>query len=68
MAESIEKLCGKLSLLEGEKIGIAIAEGEVEEARAQGGRCLIGKIWMGKRVNKEAFKTVLSRIWRTIRV
>jgi hypothetical protein len=34
MAESIEKLCGKLSLLEGEKIGIAIAEGEVEEARA----------------------------------
>lgn len=67
MAESIENLCGKLTLLEGEKKGITITEGEVEEARAQGGRCLIGRIWTEKTVNKEAFKTVLSRVWRTVR-
>ncbi|XP_059436243.1 uncharacterized protein LOC132169189 [Corylus avellana] len=66
MAEQLEKLWGTISLTEGEKNGIAITEGEIEEARAQGGRCLIGKLWMGKRVNKDALKTVLSRIWRTL--
>lgn len=67
MTESIEKLCGQLTLLEGEKTGISITEGDVEEVRAQGGRCLIGRIWSEKLVNKEAFKSVLSRVWQTIR-
>ena len=52
--------------LRGEKVGLTITEGEVDELRAQGGRCLVGRIWMGRTVNKEAFKSVLSRIWRTI--
>jgi hypothetical protein len=28
---------------------------------------LVGKIWFGKRINKDAFKQVLSRLWRTRR-
>jgi hypothetical protein len=64
MADQLEKLCGSISLTEGEKVGLTITEGEVDEVRAQGGRCLVGKVWMGRRANKEAFKTVLSRIWR----
>jgi hypothetical protein len=51
----------------GEKASITITEGEIEEIRAQGGRCLVGRIWMTKRVNKEAFKVVLTRVWRTTR-
>jgi hypothetical protein len=66
MADQLEKLCGNISLTEGEKAGLTIIEGEVDEVRAQVGRCLVGKIWMGRTVNEEAFKTVLSRIWRTI--
>jgi hypothetical protein len=67
MAEQLEELCGNISLSEGEKARITITEGEIEEVRAQGGRCLIGRIWMGKRVNKEAFKIVLTRVWHTIK-
>ena len=56
-----------LSLCEQERTRIAIIEGEIEETRTHGGWCLIGKIWIGKKVNKEAFMIVLSRIWRTKR-
>jgi hypothetical protein len=66
MADQIEKLCGSISLTEGEKVGLTITEGEVDEVRAQGGRCLVGKVWMGRKANKEAFTTVLSRIWRIL--
>jgi hypothetical protein len=52
---------------EGERIEINITKGEVEEIGEQGGRCLIGRIWMAKKVNKEAFKSVLSQIWCTVR-
>jgi hypothetical protein len=38
MAEQLEKLCRNISLTEGEKAGITITEGEIEEVRAQGGR------------------------------
>jgi hypothetical protein len=67
MAEELEELCGNISLTEGEKSGINISEGEVVEAREKGTRCLVGKIWFGKRINKDAFKQVLSRLWRTRR-
>lgn len=54
-AEQLEKLCGNnnISLTKGEKI---------EEVLAQGGWCLIGRIWIGKKVNREAFKTVIQNM------
>jgi predicted DNA-binding antitoxin AbrB/MazE fold protein len=37
MAELLEKLCGKISLSEGQRIGITITtEGEIQEVLAQG--------------------------------
>lgn len=66
MADDIETLCGKISLTGGEKIGISITEGEVAEVREIGGRCLVGRIGDTIRVNKEAFRSVLSRLWRTV--
>jgi hypothetical protein len=38
---------------------------EVAGAKKQGNNCLIGKIWAGKRVNKEGFISVFKRIWQT---
>jgi hypothetical protein len=62
MADQLGELCGKISLTKGESEGIKITEGEVEEVRVQGGKCLTGRIWMVKKVNNEAFKSVLSQI------
>jgi hypothetical protein len=67
MAEGLEELCGKISLIAGEKQGLKITEGEVAVTREKGKRCLIGWLWAGKHTNKEAFQTVLSQIWRTRR-
>lgn len=64
MDEELEKMCGKISLSEGEHNEITISEGEIVEAKAQGENCVVGKIWTEKSVNKEAFRSVLSRIWR----
>jgi hypothetical protein len=65
MAEELEELCGKISLTEGERIGIQIDEHEVSEARVVAGKCLVGKVWADKLVNKEAFQSVMSNVWRT---
>ena len=65
MAEELEKLCGKISLIEGEKVGLIICEGEIADGREKEERCLVGRIGGEWRVNKEAFRSVLSQIWRT---
>lgn len=64
MAEELEKLCGKITLTEGERVGVVICEGEIADGREKGERCLVGRIGGERRVNKEAFRSVLSRIWR----
>lgn len=61
----MEKLCGKISLIGGEQVGITVTEGEIAEGREKGDCCLIGMIGTDRKINREAFKTVLSRIWRT---
>jgi hypothetical protein len=66
MAEEIEKLCGKISLTGGENKGLIICEGELAGGRERADRCLVGKVGSDRRVNKEAFQTVLSQLWRTV--
>jgi hypothetical protein len=36
MVEDIEELCWKISLTEGERVGINISEGEIADARETG--------------------------------
>jgi hypothetical protein len=64
---AMEVLCGNISLSEGEKAGITITEVEIGEVRAQGGRCLVGQIWMERKVNNDAFIDVFTRVWRTMK-
>jgi hypothetical protein len=61
----MNRLQGSTTLSEGEQLGIDVEDFEVAEAKKQSSNCLIGKIWAGKRVNKEGFITVFKRIWRT---
>ena len=64
MVESRDQMGKKAIRTKGEKEGIAITEDDVGEIRAQGEYCSIGRIWAEKKkINKEAFKTVLSQIW-----
>jgi hypothetical protein len=55
MTESLEELCGQISLTEWERVGIQVTEEEIADTRAIGGKCLVGKLWNEKLVNKEAF-------------
>lgn len=45
-------------------LGISITEGEIADVRKKGELCLVGRLWSEKNTNKEAFESVLSRIWR----
>lgn len=66
MRDNLETLCGRMSLVGGEKMGIKIMEGEVAANREKRERCLVGRVGDGKKVNKEAFKNVISQLWRTV--
>ena len=66
MADELEDLCGRISLTKKEKVGIKVEEGDVLEVREVVGKCLMGKVWAEKNINKEAFKTVLANIWCTV--
>jgi hypothetical protein len=66
MEGELEKLCSRTSLTEKEKIGLSIVGSDVEDAKVQDARCLVGRICTEKGINKEAFKSVLSRLWHTI--
>jgi hypothetical protein len=58
------KMKRNLTLSEGEQLGILVDDCEVAEAKKQGHNCLIGKIWAGKRINRDSFVRVFKRIWR----
>jgi len=54
------------SLTKGESKSIQLEAEEVEELRAKGRKCLVGRMGVPKRINKEAFRNLLTRIWRLV--
>jgi hypothetical protein len=62
----LERLCSKISLTDGAKVGIKVTESDVAKTREKSTNYLVGKLWTNKTINKEAFNAVLSRIWRTV--
>jgi hypothetical protein len=56
---------GGFPLSEGEQKGITIAEGTTQILCAKGSKCIVGRLWVPKKLNKEAFKAILIRIWRS---
>lgn len=66
MVDELEVLCGRISFSDREKEGISISEGEVAILQEKRSRCLVGRFGTEKRVNREAFKSLLTRIWRPV--
>jgi hypothetical protein len=44
MEDLLETLCGKMTLIKGEKVGITISEDETGDIRMKSGRCLIRRL------------------------
>jgi hypothetical protein len=55
---------GNFPLTAGESQSIQLEVEEVKDLRAKGKKCLVGRLGVLKRFNKEAFKNLLIRIWR----
>jgi hypothetical protein len=47
-------------------LGITIGDEETEDLQVKGSKCLVGRLGVPKKLNKEAFKSLLLRIWRTM--
>jgi hypothetical protein len=66
MEELIGSLGDSISLMEGERQGLIITEDETAELHLKSGRCLVGKLMSERRVHKEAFQSMMSKIWKTL--
>jgi hypothetical protein len=66
MEESKRNLLGGFPLSEGEQKGIEIAVDSVQDLWHKGSKCLVGRLGVPKKLNKEAFKAILLRIWRPV--
>jgi len=53
-----------LPLSEGEQKGLEIVETSTQELCNKGNKCLVGRLGVPKKLNNEAFKSILLRIWR----
>jgi hypothetical protein len=51
-------------MTEGEQKGITIDDGEILDLKQKGTKCLVGRLGIPKKLNNEAFKAILLRIWR----
>jgi hypothetical protein len=47
----------------GEQNGITISTGDTGVIREKGDQCLIGRVWTEKKITREVFETILSRLW-----
>jgi len=65
MEELVDKLGGGMSLLEGEKTGIMITEDDTTDLRMRSGRCMVGRVMSERRIQKDAFRALMARLWKT---
>jgi hypothetical protein len=66
MEESLAVLCGRISLTEGKNVGITINEGEIADLKEKGARCLVWSNAVEKKITMEAFKDLLSKLWKPV--
>jgi hypothetical protein len=51
---------------EGELQEVDISDDETKELRTKGSKCLIGRLGVAKKIHRDSFKAILTRIWRTV--
>jgi hypothetical protein len=64
MTEGNGNVLGGFPLSKREQKEIVVAESAIQELCNKGSLCLVGRLGVPKKLNKEAFKAVLQRIWR----
>jgi len=66
MEELIESMGDRIKLTEGERKGITIIEFYTADLRARSECCLLGRLISDRRIQKEAFKALMTRLWKTL--
>jgi hypothetical protein len=64
MAEELEEQWTRFSLTKGEQEGITVKEEDVENLVKIGERCLVGRIVAEKSINKDAFRSLMTTLWK----
>jgi hypothetical protein len=59
-------MANSMSLTEGEKKGITITEVDTANLREKNGCCLLGKLMLERRIQNEAFKSLMTTLWKTL--
>ncbi|KAL5846925.1 hypothetical protein ACOSQ3_010449 [Xanthoceras sorbifolium] len=62
----IAELCSSLSIKEGDGPVNVLGEGLRNVGGQKMAVCLVGKVFADKLINRDAFRGVIGRIWRTI--
>jgi hypothetical protein len=57
-------ILGGFPLSKGEQTELVITEEVTQDLQVKGTKCLVGRLGVPKKLNKEAFKAILVRIWR----
>jgi hypothetical protein len=65
MEDLTERMSEGMKLSEGERREITINEMDTADLRGRSERCLLGRLMSDRRIQKEAFKTLMSRLWKT---
>jgi len=66
MKDLIASMSEGMKLSEGERKEITITESDTADLRGRSERCLLGRLMSDRRIQKEAFKTLMSRLWKTV--
>ncbi|XP_062151881.1 uncharacterized protein LOC133860261 [Alnus glutinosa] len=64
MDELIVSMEGSMNLSEGEQTGILISQEDIAELSLKSDGCLIGRLMFDRRIRKEAFCTLMARLWK----
>ncbi|TXG60247.1 hypothetical protein EZV62_014820 [Acer yangbiense] len=62
-ANEIARLCENLSIKDEDREILQVSGGVENEGVKGVDHCLVGKVLLGRRVNREAFKTVIEQLW-----
>lgn len=64
MVDVLTDLWSKSSLTEDEKDKVVITGKDIEDTMERGKLCFVEKLIIEKKINREAFKNTMSKVWK----
>jgi hypothetical protein len=69
-SDRMEDLVGcmgdSMKLTKGERKGIKITKADIADLQVRSERCLLGRLMSDRCIQKEAFKALMTRLWKTL--